>query len=173
MELLNEQGYLIERQQLEINKLGQADGCFAICDTLFAGFYEVRAYTKWMLNFGYDYTKPWYSSEHEDNGWGTKDINGSQYSGDYADALYDQVIQKNKGKYANMIRLSAYHVLHLSELPLKERLAAINKARQIEDDDYKINKSLDPHGMQKMYRDYHYLFSRVLPVYSRPDKAAN
>ena len=173
VELLNEQGYLIERQQLEINKLGQADGCFAICDTLFAGFYEVRAYTKWMLNFGYDYTKPWYSSEHEDNGWGTKDINGSQYSGDYADALYDQVIQKNKGKYANMIRLSAYHVLHLSELPLKERLAAINKARQIEDDDYKINKSLDPHGMQKMYRDYHYLFSRVLPVYSRPDTAAN
>ena len=173
VELLNEQGYLMERQQLEINKLGQADGCFAICDTLFAGFYEVRAYTKWMLNFGYDYTKPWYSSEHEDNGWGTKDINGSQYSGDYADALYDQVIQKNKGKYANMIRLSAYHILHLSELPLKERLAAINKARQIEDDDYKNNKSLDPHGMQKMYRDYHYLFSRVLPIYSRPDTAAN
>ena len=68
VELLNEQGYLMERQQLEINKLGQADGCFAICDTLFAGFYEVRAYTKWMLNFGYDYTKPWYSSEHVDYG---------------------------------------------------------------------------------------------------------
>ena len=53
VELLNEQGYLMERQQLQINKSGQADGCFAICDTLFAGYYEIRAYTKWMLNFGY------------------------------------------------------------------------------------------------------------------------
>ena len=174
VELLNEQGYLMERQQLEINKLGQADGCFAICDTLFAGFYEVRAYTKWMLNFGYDYTKPWYSSDHVDYGWGQKSINGSQYSGDYADALYNWLMNHTDNvKYADMIKASGYHIPHLSEQPLKERLAAINKARQIEDDDYKNNKSLDPHGMQKMYRDYHYLFSRVLPVYSRPDTAAN
>jgi len=174
VELLNEQGYLMERQQLEINKLGQADGCFAICDTLFAGFYEVRAYTKWMLNFGYDYTKPWYSSEHVDYGWGQKSINGSLYSGDYADALYNWLMNHTDNvKYADMIKTSGYHILHLSEQPLKERLAAINKVRQTEDDDYKNNKSLDPHGMQKMYRDYHYLFSRVLPVYSRPDTAAN
>jgi hypothetical protein len=174
VELLNEQGYLMERQQLEINKLGQADGCFAICDTLFAGFYEVRAYTKWMLNFGYDYTKPWYSSDHVDYGWGQKSINGSQYSGDYADALYNWLMNHTDNvKYADMIKASGYHIPHLSEQPLKERLAAINKVRQTEDDDYKNNKSLDPHGMQKMYRDYHYLFSRVLPVYSRPDTAAN
>ena len=174
VELLNEQGYLMERQQLEINKLGQADGCFAISDTTFAGFYEVRAYTKWMLNFGYDYTKPWYSSEHVDFGWGQKSINGSQYSGDYADALYNWLMNYTDNvKYADMIKTSGYHILHLSEQPLKERLAAINKVRQTEDDDYKNNKSLDPQGMQKMYRDYHYLFSRVLPVYSQPDTAAN
>ena len=176
VELLNEQGYLMERQQLEINKLGQADGCFAICDTLFAGFYEVRAYTKWMLNFGYDYTRHWYDwhgHKHEDFGWGKRDLNGSQYSGDYADVLADLENQENYWKYADIIKTSGYHILHLSEQPLKERLAAINKARQTADDLYLLNKSLDPHGLQKMYRDYHYLFSRVLPVYSRPDTAAN
>ena len=110
VELLNEQGYLMERQQLEINKLGQADGCFAICDTLFAGFYEVRAYTKWMLNFGYDYTRHWYDwhgHKHEDFGWGKRDLNGSQYSGDYADVLADLENQENYWKYADIIKRAA------------------------------------------------------------------
>ena len=61
VELLNEQGYIVERQQLPINMDGQANGQFAIADSAFAGFYEIRAYTKWMLNFGFDYTRPWFS----------------------------------------------------------------------------------------------------------------
>ena len=173
VELLNEQGYLMERQQLEINKLGQADGCFAICDTTFAGFYEIRAYTKWMLNFGYDYVKPWYDFESGvDYGWGRKTINGSQNSGEHADAMYSWLMNYTEDvKYANIVKSSGYHVPTRSEQPLKERLAEINRTQQIEDDEYRENTSLDPHGMQKMYRDYHYLFSRVLPVYSRPDTA--
>ena len=61
VELLNEQGYILERQQLVVDEQGQANGQFAICDTTFAGYYEVRAYTKWMLNFGYDHLFSWYS----------------------------------------------------------------------------------------------------------------
>ena len=173
VELLNEQGYLMERQQLEINKQGQADGCFAICDTLFAGFYEVRAYTKWMLNFGYDYTKPWYDEgSHVDYGWGRKTINGSQNNGEHADALYSWLMSYSENvTYAKIVKSRGYHVPTRSEKPLKERLVAINQTLQMEDDEYRENVSLDPHGMQKMYRDYHYLFSRVLPVYSRPDTA--
>ncbi|MBO4565199.1 MAG: hypothetical protein J5720_07175 [Bacteroidaceae bacterium] len=173
VELLNEQGYLMERQQLEINKLGQANGCFAISDTTFAGFYEIRAYTKWMLNFGYDYVKPWYDFESGvDYGWGRKTINGSQNSGEHADAMYSWLMNYTEDvKYANIVKSSGYHVPTRSEQALKDRLAEINRTQQIEDDEYRLNKSLDPHGMQKMYRDYHYLFSRVLPVYSRPDTA--
>ena len=172
VELLNEQGYLMERQQLEINKLGQADGCFAICDTTFAGFYEVRAYTKWMLNFGYDYVRPWYKLPHIDYGWGNKSVNGSQNTGEYADALYNWLMNYSDNvTYANIVKSGGYHVPTRSEQPLRERLAAINQTLQMEDDEYRENVSLDPHGMQKMYRDYHYLFSRVLPVYSRPDTA--
>ena len=87
------------------------------------------------------------------------------YDGDLVNPRSDNV------KYADMIKTSGYHILHLSELPWKDRLSALNRARQTEDDEYRLNISLDPHGMQKRYRAYHYLFSRVLPVYSRPDTA--
>ena len=50
VELLNPIGYPVETQKLLIQD-GQAHGSFELKDTLNAGFYEVRAYTTWMLNF--------------------------------------------------------------------------------------------------------------------------
>ena len=50
VELLNPIGYPVETQKLVIEN-GQAHGSFHLKDTLNAGFYEVRAYTAWMLNF--------------------------------------------------------------------------------------------------------------------------
>ncbi len=50
-ELLNQDGYLVERQQLELQG-GQAHGSFVLQDTLYAGYYELRAYTRWQLNWG-------------------------------------------------------------------------------------------------------------------------
>jgi hypothetical protein len=50
VELLNPIGYPVETQKLVIEN-GQANGSFELKDTLNAGFYEVRAYTAWMLNF--------------------------------------------------------------------------------------------------------------------------
>ena len=50
VELLNPIGYPVETQKLVILN-GQAHGSFHLTDTLNAGFYEVRAYTAWMLNF--------------------------------------------------------------------------------------------------------------------------
>ena len=55
VELLTPDGYLVERQQLEMPD-GTAHGAFALKDSLYAGYYELRAYTLWMLNFGaYDH----------------------------------------------------------------------------------------------------------------------
>ena len=59
VELLNEQGYLVERQQLVVDYAGQAHGQFALSDSCWAGYYEVRAYTRWMMNFGYERAKKW------------------------------------------------------------------------------------------------------------------
>ena len=50
VELVSPIGYPVETQKLIIEN-GQAHGCFLLKDTLNAGFYEVRAYTSWMLNF--------------------------------------------------------------------------------------------------------------------------
>lgn len=50
-ELLNQDGYLVQRQQLEM-KDGQVHGSFVLQDTLYGGYYELRAYTRWQLNWG-------------------------------------------------------------------------------------------------------------------------
>jgi hypothetical protein len=54
VELLNEKGKLLETKKLKIEN-GQSHGEFHLNETdveYFAGFYEIRAYTKAMLNFG-------------------------------------------------------------------------------------------------------------------------
>ena len=51
VELLTPDGYLVERQQLYIRDDGTATCQFALNDSLYSGYYEVRAYTKWQLNF--------------------------------------------------------------------------------------------------------------------------
>ena len=50
-ELLNQDGYLVKREQLELEN-GQAHGSFILQDTLYGGYYELRAYTRWQLNWG-------------------------------------------------------------------------------------------------------------------------
>ena len=60
VELLTPDGYLVERQRVVINQTGQATGQFVLVDSLYSGFYEVRAYTRWQLNFNVtekDYTR--------------------------------------------------------------------------------------------------------------------
>ncbi len=51
VELLNQDGYLVERQKIEMNR-GEGYGSFALRDTLYGGYYELRAYTRWQLNWG-------------------------------------------------------------------------------------------------------------------------
>lgn len=51
VELLTPEGFVIERQHVVVNNAGEAVGQFAINDTLYSGYYELRAYTVWQLNF--------------------------------------------------------------------------------------------------------------------------
>lgn len=63
VELLTPDGFLVERQQLEMPD-GTAHGAFVLKDTLYAGYYELRAYTRWMLNFGrYEHPHSKYTEE--------------------------------------------------------------------------------------------------------------
>ena len=51
VELLTPDGYLVERQQLVIDYDGASNGMFILFDSIYSGYYELRAYTKWNLNF--------------------------------------------------------------------------------------------------------------------------
>ena len=53
VELLTPKGDILETKKLKIED-GQCNGEFLLKDSLYAGFYEVRAYTRCMLNFGED-----------------------------------------------------------------------------------------------------------------------
>lgn len=52
VELLNSDGLVVERQRVIVSDKGFGDGCFALQDSLYSGYYELRAYTRWMLNWG-------------------------------------------------------------------------------------------------------------------------
>lgn len=51
VELLSPDGLVIERQRVVISDKGVTCAQFALKDSLYSGYYEIRAYTRWMLNF--------------------------------------------------------------------------------------------------------------------------
>jgi len=58
-ELWNQEGYMLERRLVKL-KDGQGTGSFILGDSLYGGFYELRAYTRWQLNWGeYQHPHTW------------------------------------------------------------------------------------------------------------------
>ena len=51
VELLSPDGLLVERQNIIVSPQGYTCGQFTLRDSLYSGYYELRAYTRWMLNF--------------------------------------------------------------------------------------------------------------------------
>lgn len=69
VELYGQEGYLVERKLIRMHD-GQGDGFFALNKMIqYAGLYELRAYTRWQLNWGgYDrrhspYAFQWFESK--------------------------------------------------------------------------------------------------------------
>lgn len=85
VELLNQDGYLVERQKVEM-KQGQGHGSFVLPDTLYGGYYELRAYTRWQLNWG-QYEHP---HTHNAEQWFLSQKMMHEYYRDY-DKLYSRV----------------------------------------------------------------------------------
>ena len=64
VELLSPDGLLVERQNIIVAPEGYTCGQFVLRDSLYSGYYELRAYTRWNLNFN--------QREHrfsKDDGW--------------------------------------------------------------------------------------------------------
>ncbi len=104
VELLTPDGYLVERQQLKMED-GTAHGAFTLTDSLYAGYYELRAYTRWMLNFG-RYEHP--HSKNTEDMFYNKQM-AKDFFRDY-DKLYSRVFPvfdhpKETGRYAKDMTL--------------------------------------------------------------------
>ena len=57
VELLSPDGVLVERQQIIVAADNYTCGQFVLTDSLYSGYYELRAYTRWMLNFNVSHHK--------------------------------------------------------------------------------------------------------------------
>ena len=72
VELLNNDGYVMERQVVKMDR-GRGHGNFYLNPEFYAGFYELRAYTRWNLNWGQqerehgDAAKRWFINEDKEH----------------------------------------------------------------------------------------------------------
>ncbi|MBQ8462638.1 MAG: hypothetical protein IJ544_00785 [Prevotella sp.] len=87
VELLSPDGLLVERQQVVVSGKGYTCGQFELRDSLYSGYYELRAYTRWMLNFNV--------REHRYSTHDTWHFYNKQMAADYFrlwDGLYSRVL---------------------------------------------------------------------------------
>ena len=102
VELYNQEGYLVERKLVEMTN-GRGYANFIIDDDAYAGYYELRAYTRWQLNWGL------YERQHAkdtDEWFYSKELQHNFFR-DY-DKLYSRVFPvydkpKEKGEYAELM----------------------------------------------------------------------
>jgi len=97
-ELWNHDGYLVERKLVEM-KDGRGNGFFELYDTLYSGYFELRAYTRWQLNWGQ--TEHEHPKVHEYSFYNK--LMAKEYYRDY-EKLYSRVFPvydkpKEKGTY--------------------------------------------------------------------------
>lgn len=86
VELLNNDGYVMERQVVKLHG-GRGHGNFRLDPEYYAGFYELRAYTRWQLNWGAHELEHGPASEK----WFVSEDKEKEFFRDY-DKLYSRVI---------------------------------------------------------------------------------
>ena len=112
VELYGQEGYMIERKLIQMNE-GRGSGFFALNKYIqYAGFYELRAYTRWQLNWGSferkhtEKIKEWFPSKRQE--W--------EYFRDYEKLysrvfpVYDKPIEP--GEYTHDMTLRAMRRLY-------------------------------------------------------------
>ena len=100
VELLSPDGMLVERHQVIVSGDGYSDGDFVLRDSIYSGYYELRAYTRWMLNFRV--------SEHSHNITDVRNFYNRQMAEDFFrqfDVVFSRVVPvyerpEEPGEYA-------------------------------------------------------------------------
>ncbi|MBR1519936.1 MAG: hypothetical protein IJ635_01685 [Bacteroidaceae bacterium] len=158
VELLNEQGYLVERQQLVVDYDGQANGQFALNDSAWAGYYEVRAYTKWMMNFGHEKTKRWAGERRSL-------LRDGRTRPEYGKLGVSEVISHETAVGSVEAEMGK---INMREIKFGEELAYYDSDGTVSD--YENGLTVEEDAERLRFRSYSGLFSRVIPVYQKPAK---
>lgn len=116
VELVSPVGFPVETQKLIIEN-GQAHGSFLLKDTLNAGFYEVRAYTSWMLNF----------TPGEHHGW--KKFTSKEYRNWLGDGFQDY-LKGNAGIFSRVFPV--YEVAERGRYGIKTMIQPPKTTSEIE-----------------------------------------
>lgn len=113
VELLTPDGYLVERQHVVVNAGGATWGQFELKDSLYSGYYEIRAYTRWQLNF--NVTEKDYTSDDRLKFYGAQACKDffRNFEGLYSRVLPIYEKPKTAGDYVDryMARRPKQHVL--------------------------------------------------------------
>ena len=112
VELVSPDGLLVERQTIRISEDGDGEGSFYLTDSLYSGFYEIRAYTRWMMNFCV--------TEHPSNYNSRRLFYSKQMASDFY-RLYGTVYSRVVPVYETPEQLGDYARKYIVERP-KQRL---------------------------------------------------
>ena len=117
VELLSPDGLLVERQHIVVNPRGYTCGQFVLTDSLYSGYYELRAYTRWMLNFNMRHHR----YRNQETWW----FYNKQMAADYFrlwDGLYSRVLPV----YSKPRQPGDYDARYMYQRP-KQRVAKAKK----------------------------------------------
>ncbi len=112
VELVSPDGLLVERQTISISEDGDGEGSFYLTDSLYSGFYEIRAYTRWMMNFCV--------TEHPSN-YRSRQLFYSKQMADDFYRLYGTVYSRVVPVYETPEKMGEYAMKYIVERP-KTRL---------------------------------------------------
>ena len=112
VELVSPDGMLVERQTITISEDGDGEGSFYLTDSLYSGFYEIRAYTRWMMNFCV--------TEHPSN-YRSRQLFYSRQMADDFYRLYGTVYSRVVPVYETPEKMGEYAMKYIVERP-KTRL---------------------------------------------------
>lgn len=145
VELLNENGVEMEHKKLRVED-GMCHGEFSLEDYYRTGYYEIRAYTRNMLNFG------------------------NEAPADIENLYMESAIQEGEDVSGNKAAITTrFELIDNNRMKEKEKEKTKKKG---DGKMYELKRGpIGKESSQSLIADYnHTVFSRVFPVYMRPEK---
>ena len=133
VELLNAAGQMMERQLVKIDSLGGGNGCIKFDHHMHSGYYEVRAYTRAMLNWGeeayfsrviplFERTKESFAIEPLDTSWKVPEMAKRPFTFDGSNVRRLEFYPEGGQRIEGLAQRIAFRVTDGNGLPCEEAI---------------------------------------------------